>query len=328
MFMLGCDDDDNGSGDTVDETALLLAAGDAYFGSYLTTAGESPNISITELYGLLTDTDTTNDPYLLDFRSESDFNAGHINGAVHMSLSELPDAVDTLPTDKTIVTICYMGQTASHAAAFINLIAQDPDYSGLHARNLLFGMSAVGTPSGPYIQNWVNTIATDEWVDQLETTPHTATQTYDLPTINTGENTLAEILKARWTEYLTSNGNWANLTNTADVFVNNSNYFIINYWPQSEYENPGHIPGAYCFPPKTSIQSDADLNKLPLDQDIIVYCYTGQTSAQLAAYLRLLGYKAWSLAWGVNGFAYHALDGIGHQYSPPVDDHSAILWTP
>ena len=60
------------------------------------------------------------------------------------------------------------------------------------------------------------------------------------------------------------------------------------------------------------------LNLLPTDKTIVVYCYTGQTSNQVMTYLRMLGYDAASLSYGVNGFAYHALDAIGYQYVAPA----------
>jgi rhodanese-related sulfurtransferase len=48
----------------------------------------------------------------------------------------------------------------------------------------------------------------------------------------------------------------------------------------------------------------ADLKTLPTDKPVVVYCYTGQTSAFMAAYLRLLGYDAKSLKFGTNGMIY------------------------
>ena len=48
----------------------------------------------------------------------------------------------------------------------------------------------------------------------------------------------------------------------------------------------------------------ADLKTLPADKPVAVYCYTGQTSAFLVAYLRLLGYDAKSVLYGTNGMIY------------------------
>ena len=44
----------------------------------------------------------------------------------------------------------------------------------------------------------------------------------------------------------------------------------------------------------------AYLKTLPTDKTIVVYCYTGQNSASIAAYLRLMGYDAKSLKFGAN----------------------------
>jgi rhodanese-related sulfurtransferase len=77
--------------------------------------------------------------------------------------------------------------------------------------------------------------------------------------------------------------------------------------------------------PKQSLKKEAQLKYLPTDKKIVVYCYSGQTSSQLVAYLQVLGYEAYSLSFGVNGFAYHALDTIGSQYKAPTNDYSSII---
>jgi rhodanese-related sulfurtransferase len=69
--------------------------------------------------------------------------------------------------------------------------------------------------------------------------------------------------------------------------------------------DPGHIPGAVQYTPKQSIKLAADLKTLPTDKTIVVYCCTGQNSANLTAYLRVLGYDAKSLLFGTNGMIYN-----------------------
>lgn len=41
-----------------------------------------------------------------------------------------------------------------------------------------------------------------------------------------------------------------------------------------------------------------------IDKSVVIYCYTGQTSAFTTAYLRILGYDAKSLLFGTNGMFY------------------------
>jgi len=54
-----------------------------------------------------------------------------------------------------------------------------------------------------------------------------------------------------------------------------------------------------------------DLKTLPTNKPIVAYCYTGQNSSFLAAYLRLLGYDVKSLLFGVNGLAYDNMAAAG-----------------
>ena len=312
MFSFGCDTTQQG----VDEFALLSEAGDTYYSSYTTPAnGVSPNITISDLFTMINDGE---DLHLIDWRSAEDYAAGHIVGAENKALGDLDDIIPTLPTDKLIVNICYTGQTASVATAVMNLVGQDEEYAGLEARNLKFGMCAVTTDTTfiPKTDKWLTQIAEDEF--ELVQDPSTTDTVNEFPEISTGSETLAGIIMANLDE---ATAGW-NIT-AADVFAGGDEYFVINYWSEAEYDDPGHIPGAYQFTPKVSLRSDEDLNLLPTDKPIVVYCYTGQTSAQVTAYLRLLGYEAYSLLYGVNGFAYGSMPD--HKYAAPENDYSSII---
>ena len=312
MFSFGCDVPQQG----VDEFDLLSEAGDTYYTSYTTPANAvSPNISITDLFAMINDGD---DILLLDWRSAEDYAAGHIIGAENKAITDLDEIIPTLPTDTLIVNICYTGQNASFATAAMNLVGQDEAYAGLEARNLLFGMCSVTTDATfiPKTDKWVTQIAEDEF--ELVQTPSTTDTVNEFPEISTGSTTVADIIMANLDE--ATNG-WS--ISAADVYAGGDEYFVVNYWPEAEYDDPGHIPGAYQFTPKMSLRSDEDLNLLPTDKPIVIYCYTGQTSAQVTAYLRLLGYEAYSLLYGVNGFAYGSMPG--HKYAAPENDYSSII---
>jgi len=65
-----------------------------------------------------------------------------------------------------------------------------------------------------------------------------------------------------------------------------------------EHYDIGHIPGAVSVPWKES--GDATkLSVLPGDQPIVVYCYTGHTSAVATMALRMLGYEAYNMKFGI-----------------------------
>jgi len=313
VFSLGCK--------KKKEFKTLSTAGHAYLSEYVTPAtGAGVNMGIGDLFTLLSDGDDANDPFIIDWRSAEDYAAGHLKGAVNMALSDLDEEIDSLPTDKLIVNVCYTGQTASFATAAINLVGQDPDYAGLEAVNLKFGMCSVtdNTSILPKTDKWTTAVAADEF--DLDATIETATETYQFPNPATGEKTIAAIIKANLDEAATE---WS--IPAADVFADPTSYFIVNYWPAADYADPGHIPGAYQFAPKTSLLSDASLNLLPTDETVVVYCYTGQTSAQITAYLRLLGYNAKSLLFGVNGFAFGSMPDTMTKYHAPTQDYSSII---
>jgi len=119
------------------------------------------------------------------------------------------------------------------------------------------------------------------------------------PKIITNGNSISEILMIRAQQVIT-----VNYSVTIDKLEKTlSDYYIINYWPKAKYDE-AHLKGAIWYQPKKSLNINEDLCTLPADKKILVYCYTGQNSANLAAYLRVLGYDAKSLLWGANGMIY------------------------
>ena len=82
-----------------------------------------------------------------------------------------------------------------------------------------------------------------------------------------------------------------------DIQGNLDDYFIINYFGEADYLGmgssgvPGHIPGAFQFTPYASMGIDQMLNNIPADMPVVVYCWTGQHSSAVVAYLNMLGLR-------------------------------------
>jgi rhodanese-related sulfurtransferase len=319
VFIAACSDDDNPTEPTppVNEFNLLTAVGDDYYTNY-TTASGGVNMSASALFTLLTDGNTANDPLILDYRSADVYAAKHIKGAVNVSFSALMDKIEdgTITKDKRILNVCYTGQTASVATATLNLMGYD-------AQNLLFGMCGITADTNlvPSTDRWVNQIASDEYTPN-KTAVAPPTTEVAFPTLNTGKTTAEEIFMARFDEVNLSSG-WG--IGFSTIIANPSNYFIVNYWGADDYNNIGHIEGAYQFTPNVSLQSGEMLKYLPTDKTIVVYCWTGQTSAQIVAYLRMLGYDAVSMYYGMNGCSYQSLTKSKYTAPDPPDAYSAIL---
>ncbi|OIQ62581.1 putative adenylyltransferase/sulfurtransferase MoeZ [Moorella thermoacetica] len=80
------------------------------------------------------------------------------------------------------------------------------------------------------------------------------------------------------------------------VDAGDPNIYILDIRDAKDFA-AGHIPGAHNIPFK---EVGRNLDKLPRDKTIIVYCYTGQTGGQTTAALNIAGFKARSLNGGIN----------------------------
>lgn len=55
----------------------------------------------------------------LDVREPYEFDAGHIDGSMHIPLAQLPGRTNELPSDRTIVVVCQIGQRSDLAAQYL-----------------------------------------------------------------------------------------------------------------------------------------------------------------------------------------------------------------
>jgi rhodanese-related sulfurtransferase len=234
-----------------------------------------------------------NDKYLvIDIRSESWFEYGHIKNAKNLKAEDLmtyfETEIDPASYDR-IVMICYSGQSASYFASLLRIAGYDNVYS------LDWGMSSWREDFAE--NSWLKNISND-FADKLETTVNPMPENDALPKLETGKTDPAEILKARlqalfeipYKDYIIK---------SADIFEAPGNYFIVNYDTADKYEL-GHIPSAVNLMPRTLTLDN--LAKLPTDKRIALYDTTGLGTAYAVAYLSLLGYDVGNVAYGANAF--------------------------
>jgi len=241
---------------------------------------------------------TTGQVYIIDIRSEADFDEGHIANAHNVTLANIVShiaSVDLTPYTKVAI-VCYTGQTAGFATSLLRLLGYDKAFSmkwGMCSWNEFFATK------------WNNAIANgNAYASEFTATAADKGGMNDMPVLSTGKTTGQEILEVRVNDLLTEGFSPAATTSAATVFGALSNYYIVNYWSDAHYSDPGHIPGAMQYTPKETMKLSVDLKTLPTDKPVAVYCYTGQTSAFLTAYLRLLGYDAKSVVYGTNSMIY------------------------
>ncbi len=58
-------------------------------------------------------------PQVVDVRTNAEWDAGHIDGALHVVLDELPRNLARLPSDRELVTVCKSGYRSSIAASLL-----------------------------------------------------------------------------------------------------------------------------------------------------------------------------------------------------------------
>lgn len=249
--------------------------------------------------------DFTDTYSIIDIRGAADYDAGHIEGAVNATLDNLLTVASG--TTKPIVVACYTGQTAGLATTALRLSGY-PD-----AKVLMWGMSGWNSNlSGPWEANsgdvnGVNAIGNSNWV----TTATESLTTFNDPVLTGTDG--ATILENQ-VALLLENG-FQGITST-DVLADPSVYYINNFWDQADVDHYGHIAEAYRVKP-LSIEN-GEMEYMDPSKTVVTYCWTGQTSSMVTAYLNVIGYNAKSLKFGANNMIYSELES--HKFVTPTVD--------
>lgn len=320
LFATSCSkDDDAETPATVNESEVLvkfLESTDSPLGKDFVNSDMPTMIGADVVYQDIT---AGADIMVFDIRSADDFAAGHINGAINKAAGEVLGYLESegIAKDKKIVVACYTGQTAGWVTSILRLNGFSSAF------DMKWGMCSWHPD---YSAKWVTAIANgNAYATQFTPDATDKGVLGGLPGLSTGKTNGQDIFDARVATVLAEGFSPATITKDI-VFANLSEYYIVNYWPATHYSDPGHIPGAMQYTPKESIKLDVDLKTLPTDKTIVVYCYTGQTSAFLTTYLRILGYDAKSLLYGANGMIYDKLieNGLTHFDESYIHDYPTV----
>jgi rhodanese-related sulfurtransferase len=103
-------------------------------------------MAITEVTPREAQTLLDEDALLLDVRNTDEWDLGHAPTATFITLSELPDHLDELPRDRTIVCACRSGGRSLRAATFL---ADE----GFDVVNLTGGMLAWHAEDRPFVSD-------------------------------------------------------------------------------------------------------------------------------------------------------------------------------
>ena len=240
---------------------------------------------------------------IIDLRSNSDFQNGHIEGALNISSDSLYNFMKSIDAGSypKIILVSKNGQSSTYFTCLLRLAGYNNVYS------MKYGMAS-----------W-NQFFSDEWLGALSDAVNIASYTNDdfprndltdLPQVafeNPGAS-LPERINSRIKKIIEEGFYYSD-----NLPSENINY-IVCYGKMRLYyarrfvtlEGRGHPPGAifYMDSPDFDLRSSKYLQSLPTDQPIYIYDYDGQLSACIAAYLRVLGYDASSLLYGANQLFY------------------------
>ncbi len=248
---------------------------------------------------------------IIDLRSEETYADGHIENAVNVSFYDLPEyfenEIDPQSYDKIVLT-CYAGQMSSYATSLLRLAGYDNVYA------MRWGMSSWNPEFATY---WFDHVSSD-YQDGLEHGENEQHTVGDFPTLDVLGATGDEILKER-IDSLFEQGFGEVMISAETVFEDPANYYVINYDRKDKYES-GHVPGAIRYKPGATLGIVSEMQTIPADKEVVVYCNTGQNSSFAVAYLRLFGYNVKTLTYGTNSFMHERM-------KEQLDSLSWILFT-
>jgi rhodanese-related sulfurtransferase len=161
---------------------------------------------------------------------------------------------------------------------------------------------------------WLENISSD-FEGQLEMAENQKATPGDFPALKSGKTTGAEILDERISALFDEYGDA--IISADSVFGHPEKYYIINYDRKDKYD-AGHIPGAVRYKPNGTLGIVAEMQTIPVDKEVVVYCGTGHNSAFVTAYLRLFGYNAKTLNFGNNGFMHNKM----------IAERESLSWLP
>ncbi len=295
VFSSACsdDDDDPVTPAAANEAELLVQELEGANGDYLNNAPAI--VSAVDVYADVTGAKKF---YLIDVRGAADYALGHVDGAHNVPIADVlthMNSVNAADYDK-IVVICYSGQSAAWTTAVLRLSGYTNAFS------MKYGMSSWHTDFDRISAK----VKSDRIGDFITTASPAKPALGNLPTLNTGLTSGTEILSNRIAA-IHAEGFGGSAIDAVTLFSTPDQYYIVNYWSEGDYLNLGHIPASYQYTPKADLKTSSFLKSLPTDKTIVVYCYTGQTSANVAFILRVMGYDAKTLSYGTSGMIWQRM---------------------
>ena len=249
---------------------VVKAAAMNYFASF------PDDKHLIKVDGLFEKMDAGEDMLIIDVRQPDAYAEGHLKGAVNVPYGPaVADALEMIPDDVPLFVNCYTGQTSSQVVALLNI-------AGKFATNIQGGFNN-GISKAEGFEAYITTDAA------------TLDPEGDYEVEDAIEDAIADYFEAATTGEIKS-FNFKPDALKELVAAGDDTYTILSIRKAEDFA-AGHIEGAMNIPFGKGMQER--FAEIPTDKPVVVYCYSGQTSSQTVATLRMLGYEAYSLAGGM-----------------------------
>lgn len=263
---------------------------------------------------------------ILDIRTPGEYIAGHIPGAVNLTPDSLINYLENKSNINSyikIVIVSTSGQASSYFTCLLRLYGINNVYS------LNFGMAQWNSV---FSEIWLNNIA-DILTPNFDNIIYPKGPMSPIPDIKFDhpDSSIQQNVNARILDLIRRGFKEVSVNITANqgiVYFDINGYYdfyIVCYGTNVLYlqdrlntTGSGHFNGAVNYVPWYDFRSTSNLQTLPPNRTIIIYSTSGQQSAFIAAYLRLLGYDARTLRFGVSDIFYSKLPNEAQWLAPFV----------
>lgn len=241
----------------VDTTTTTVAAFDlvAAVGEYESTIPDGW-MAVSDIAAFKDAVEASN-ALVIDVREPSEYEEGHLPGAVNIPLRTLAENLDKIPTDRQVFVYCASGYRAGMATSSLRMIGYD---------------NVLAFPPG-----WKGWTAAGE---------ETTTEAFEADVV--GDPGFTPELVAAVDAFLsTIPDGWMSAGDVEAVKAAiDAGAFVLDVRTEGEYAE-GHIPGAVNIPLRTIT---ANMSAIPTDTQVIVHCQSGFRAALSMPVLRVLGF--------------------------------------
>lgn len=272
-----------------DPAKAIKSAIETYFNDIGSKVTNSYKIAEKDLKDEL---DKTPDKYvILDIRKADAYAVGHIKGAINVpygpDIAKNLDNIRAIAKDKTIIVACYTGQTAGQTDSLLNV-------AGIKTLSLNSGMGGSGTVG----------FETRGWLGQKYPTVTEATAMPTVPAVASKSKAI-DVAVQKYFNEVPADSYKIDLPVMKDALAKDADkYYIVDVRKAEDFAK-GHIKGAVNIPYGPDVAKNLDsIKEKSKGKTVVVYCYTGQTAAQVDSLLNILGIptKSLNFGFGMDGF--------------------------